>query len=68
MAEDCVAQNADLRLFPLLRVIFTDQLKKLLIEMTEFAESLPDDNMKFKYGSDVMRGLKPAVRENDNQQ
>ncbi|MFR0581286.1 hypothetical protein ACLUXQ_02125 [Limosilactobacillus mucosae] len=53
MAEDCVAQNADLW---------------LLIEMTEFAESLPDDNMKFKYGSDVIRGLKPAVRENDNQQ
>lgn len=43
-------------------------LKKLLIEMTEFAESLPDDNLKFKYGSDVMKGLKPAVRENGDQQ
>lgn len=33
------------------------QLKALLIQMTQFAESIQDDSVHFKYGSQVMRGL-----------
>ncbi|GEO69238.1 winged helix-turn-helix transcriptional regulator [Levilactobacillus acidifarinae] len=45
-----------------LKVIYslTDEgrnLKVLLIQMTQFAESMQDDSVHFKYGSDAMLGL-----------
>lgn len=33
------------------------QLKSLLIQMTQFAESIQDDSVHFKYSSQAMRGL-----------
>ncbi|MGM9892375.1 winged helix-turn-helix transcriptional regulator [Limosilactobacillus sp.] len=33
------------------------RLKKLLIQMTEFAEQIQDDSVSFMYGSDEMKGI-----------
>lgn len=42
------------------------QLKKLLIQMAEFAESFQDDSVHFEYSSAVMKGEVKADRKSDS--
>lgn len=38
---------------------------KLLIQMAEFAESIQDDSVSFKYSSAVMKGEAQATRQKE---
>ncbi|MGN1280201.1 MAG: winged helix-turn-helix transcriptional regulator [Limosilactobacillus sp.] len=42
------------------------RLKKLLIQMAEFAESIQDDTVHFEYSSAVMKGEAKAVRQSSS--
>lgn len=42
------------------------RLKKLLIQMAEFAESIQDDTVHFEYSSAVMKGEVKAARKSDS--
>ena len=41
------------------------RLKALLIQMAEFAESIQDDSVSFKYSSAVMKGEAQATRQKE---